>query len=94
MIGATHMDSVPAPSHGSIPAEISRSWLLVPGTAADRFERAQRSRADQIILDVEDAVDPAAKPGARATVGLVAGGRRRGLGAHQRSHDRLLGRRR
>gem|GEM_PF-3792456 len=59
----------------SVPAEISRSWLLVAGTAADRFERAQRSRADQIILDIEDAVDPAAKPGARNTVASwLAGG--------------------
>ena len=73
--------SAPAPSSArpdrrrSVPAEISRSWLLVPGTAADRFERAQRSRADQIILDVEDAVDPAAKPGARTTVASwLAGG--------------------
>ncbi len=45
-----------------VPAEISRSWLLVSGTATDRFEKSQRSRADQIILDIEDAVDPAAKP--------------------------------
>ena len=59
----------------AVAPDISRSWLLVSGTDADRFERAQRSRADQIILDIEDAVDPAAKPGARSTVAAwLAGG--------------------
>lgn len=37
-------------------------------TAPDRFDPARRSRADQVILDLEDAVDPAAKPAARSTV--------------------------
>ena len=45
-----------------VPADISRSWMLVPGTAPDTFDRAAASRADQIILDVEDAVDPKLKP--------------------------------
>ena len=45
-----------------VPADISRSWMLVPGTAPDSFDRAAASRADQIILDVEDAVDPKLKP--------------------------------
>jgi citrate lyase subunit beta/citryl-CoA lyase len=36
--------------------------MLVPGTAPDSFDRAAASRADQIILDVEDAVDPKLKP--------------------------------
>ena len=59
----------------SVPAEISRSWLLVAGTAADRFDRAANSRADQIVLDIEDAVDPQAKPEARSTVAAwLAGG--------------------
>lgn len=47
-----------------VPADISRSWMLVPGTAPDSFDRAASSRADQIILDVEDAVDPKLKPAA------------------------------
>jgi citrate lyase subunit beta/citryl-CoA lyase len=38
--------------------EISRSWLLVNGLRDEEFDRAMKSRADQIILDVEDAVDP------------------------------------
>lgn len=48
--------------------DIARSWLLVPGTAPDRFDSAQASRADQIVLDIEDAVDPARKPAARDDV--------------------------
>ena len=47
-----------------VPAEISRSWLLVSGTKLDLFDRALNSRADQIILDLEDAVDPKLKPAA------------------------------
>jgi citrate lyase subunit beta/citryl-CoA lyase len=58
------------------PADIARSWLLVPGTAPERFDQAARSRADQIVLDIEDAVDPARKPAARDDVvaWLTAGG--------------------
>ncbi|MDH2443373.1 aldolase/citrate lyase family protein [Amnibacterium sp. CER49] len=48
---------------------ISRSWLLVNGSAgADAFDRARASRADQIVLDIEDAVDPANKAQARDSV--------------------------
>ena len=50
------------------PADIARSWLLVPGTAPDRFTPAAASRADQMVLDIEDAVDPARKPAARDDV--------------------------
>ncbi len=48
--------------------EISRSWLLVSGTHPERFAGAEKSRADQIILDIEDAVDPKDKPQALADV--------------------------
>ena len=41
-----------------ISAEISRSWLLVNGLHEEQFDLAKNSRADQIILDIEDAVDP------------------------------------
>lgn len=50
-------------------AEISRSWLLVAATRPEEFDRAETSRADQVILDVEDAVDPRLKPKARDDVG-------------------------
>ncbi|MGH1524107.1 HpcH/HpaI aldolase/citrate lyase family protein [Leifsonia sp. L25] len=51
-----------------VPAEIARSWLLVSGRRADEFDEAHRSRADQIVLDIEDAVDPSLKAAARADV--------------------------
>jgi citrate lyase subunit beta / citryl-CoA lyase len=47
---------------------IARSWLLVNASKASSFDEALASRADQIVLDVEDAVDPAAKPQARADI--------------------------
>jgi citrate lyase subunit beta/citryl-CoA lyase len=52
----------------SIPAEIARSWLLVSATRTETFEAAASSHADQIVLDIEDAVDPKLKPGARNDV--------------------------
>jgi len=48
-----------------VSAEIARSWLLVAATRPEYFDAAEASRADQIILDVEDAVDPRLKPKAR-----------------------------
>jgi citrate lyase subunit beta/citryl-CoA lyase len=51
-----------------IDPEIARSWLLVNGSRADTFDGAHASRADQVILDIEDAVDPALKPTAREDV--------------------------
>ncbi len=48
--------------------EIARSWLLVAATRPDDFDAAEASRADQIILDVEDAVDPRLKASARDDV--------------------------
>lgn len=52
----------------TISPEIARSWLLVAATRPETFDTAQASRADQIILDVEDAVDPAFKAAAREDV--------------------------
>ncbi len=50
-------------------ADISRSWLLVNGAREQaEFDAGLASRADQVILDIEDAVDPKAKPQARASV--------------------------
>ncbi|GAB7189693.1 CoA ester lyase [Kineococcus sp. NUM-3379] len=46
----------------------ARTWLLVPATAPERFDAAVRSRADQVVLDVEDAVDPTRKASARGDV--------------------------
>lgn len=45
-----------------------RSLLFVPGDRPDRMEKALRAGADALILDLEDAVAPAAKAGARKAV--------------------------
>jgi citrate lyase subunit beta/citryl-CoA lyase len=45
-----------------------RSMLFVPGNRADLAAKAARSTPDVIALDLEDAVPPAAKAQARATV--------------------------
>ncbi len=60
----------------TVSAEIARSWLLVAGTKPETFSAAESSRADQIILDIEDAVDPRLKDQARTDVvaWLNAGG--------------------
>jgi citrate lyase subunit beta/citryl-CoA lyase len=60
-----------------ISAEIARSWLLVAATRPATFTAAMHSRADQIVLDIEDAVDPAHKAKARTDVieWLAGGGK-------------------
>ena len=45
-----------------------RSLLFVPGDRPDRMEKALRAGADALILDLEDAVAPTAKPEARRAV--------------------------
>jgi citrate lyase subunit beta/citryl-CoA lyase len=52
----------------TIDPQIARSWLLVSGIRSEDFDPAARSRADQIILDIEDAVDPKLKADARGSV--------------------------
>ncbi len=52
----------------NIPAEIARSWLLVNAMKTDLFDQSAVSRADSIILDIEDAVDPSQKDEARGHV--------------------------
>jgi citrate lyase subunit beta/citryl-CoA lyase len=57
-------------------AEIARSWLLVSAARPEEFDAAAASKSDQILLDVEDAVDPKLKHQAVADVAawLTAGG--------------------
>ena len=45
-----------------------RAWLFVPGDRPDRFAKAEASGADQVILDLEDAVTAKQKDNARAAV--------------------------
>jgi len=47
---------------------LARSWLLVNGAHADRFQAAAHSRADIVVLDIEDAVAPKDKDAARDNV--------------------------
>ena len=47
---------------------LARSWLLVNGAQPERFESAARSRADIVVLDIEDAVAPKGKSAARDNV--------------------------
>ncbi|GAB4099404.1 CoA ester lyase [Sinomonas halotolerans] len=61
----------------SISPEIARSWLLVNAMKTELFDESAASRADAIILDIEDAVDPSQKDAARENVSrwLADGGR-------------------
>jgi citrate lyase subunit beta/citryl-CoA lyase len=52
----------------NIPAEIARSWLLVNAMKTELFDQSAISRADSVILDIEDAVDPSQKDHARGNV--------------------------
>ena len=47
--------------YSSVDPAISRSWLLVNGARPELFDKAAATRADQIVLDIEDAVDPSHK---------------------------------
>jgi citrate lyase subunit beta/citryl-CoA lyase len=58
----------PADIGSRIDPVLARSWLLVNGAHADRFEAAARSRADIVVLDIEDAVAPKDKAAARDNV--------------------------
>ena len=50
----------------------ARSWLFVPATRPERFAKAAASGADRVVIDLEDAVEPSAKPAARAALGTAA----------------------
>ena len=47
---------------------LARSYLFVPGDRPERFDKAWASDADEIIIDLEDAVAPASKAQARHSV--------------------------
>ena len=51
-----------------------RSLLFVPGNRPELAAKAPRSGPDAVVLDLEDAVPPAAKPDARAQVREAAAG--------------------
>ncbi len=45
-----------------------RSWLFVPGDSERKQAKALTGAADALILDLEDSVDPAQRPAARARI--------------------------
>jgi len=47
---------------------IARSYLFVPGDRPDRYGKALAAGADAVIIDLEDAVAPEAKAGARTSL--------------------------
>jgi citrate lyase subunit beta/citryl-CoA lyase len=47
---------------------VLRSYLFVPGNRPDRYEKACATRAGAVIVDLEDAVAPAGKAAARASL--------------------------
>ncbi|WP_226581438.1 HpcH/HpaI aldolase/citrate lyase family protein [Acuticoccus sediminis] len=56
-----------------------RSYLFVPGDRPERFAKAAASGADEIIIDLEDAVAATAKAGARRNVAAWFAGGGRGV---------------
>ncbi|MDO9357017.1 MAG: CoA ester lyase [Solirubrobacteraceae bacterium] len=70
------MTQTPPTGPIAVPGEIARSWLLVSANRTEQFDQAERSRADQIVLDLEDAIDPKHKSTARdgVTSWLAGGG--------------------
>ena len=75
------------------PARLNRSELAVPGSQPKLFEKAAKSAADVIFLDLEDAVAPDDKEQARKNiiqaVGDIDWGTQAALGADQRARHAL-----
>jgi citrate lyase subunit beta/citryl-CoA lyase len=64
----TDTDVEPDDIGSRIDPVLARSWLLVNGAGPDRFQAAAHSRADIVVLDIEDAVAPKDKVAARDNV--------------------------
>ncbi|MFN2432100.1 MAG: CoA ester lyase [Gemmatimonadota bacterium] len=54
--------------HDPAAVRLQRSTLAVPGSRSELFAKAAAAEADEIFLDLEDAVAPAEKEGARGNV--------------------------
>lgn len=69
MYDQTSSNQDPGASPGfRIDPVLARSWLLVNGAQYERFAPAAHSRADIVVLDIEDAVAPKDKADARDNV--------------------------
>src|SRR6185369_9645858 len=53
---------------------LPRSWLFVPGDRPDRVEKALRSSAEAVIVDLEDSIAHDAKLSTRANLRKMLGG--------------------
>jgi citrate lyase subunit beta/citryl-CoA lyase len=73
-VSATSVPGTAAPL--SRPLRSRRSNLAVPGSSVKMMDKAKGLPADQVFLDLEDAVAPIAKEGARANIvaALTEGG--------------------
>ncbi len=58
----------PQNANATLTPVLSRSWLLVAATRPEEFDPATHSHADEVVLDIEDAVDPKLKGAARDSV--------------------------
>src|SRR5699024_12841526 len=63
-----HSEETPAPmtAHPPIPADLARSWILVPPMHRPQLEAAHASGADVVVYDLEDGTEAANKKTARA----------------------------
>jgi citrate lyase subunit beta / citryl-CoA lyase len=64
----TNLHTDPSDAGSRIDPVLARSWLLVNGGQYERFPAAVHSRADIVVLDIEDAVAPKDKVSARDNV--------------------------
>ncbi|MCH9669689.1 MAG: CoA ester lyase [Actinomycetia bacterium] len=64
----TFIESASSDPGSRIDPVLARSWLLINGGQYERFQSAADSRADIVVLDIEDAVAPKDKVTARENV--------------------------
>jgi len=65
------VSEAPAPGAPAAPAAPLRSWLFVPGDSERKVDKGFATRADAVILDLEDSVAPEQLPRARECVSAV-----------------------
>jgi citrate lyase subunit beta / citryl-CoA lyase len=56
------------PTYPQMQRPAARSYLFVPGDRPERFDKAWASQADEVIIDLEDAVAPEKKALARVAI--------------------------
>jgi len=61
------MNTAAVPANGALAH--ARTLLFVPGNRPERFDKALRSGADAVVLDLEDSVPAAEKASARGAIG-------------------------